>query len=109
MVSAACELEGSPPPPPSPPIDETLLYETLKMPGVAHHVFGLAYRPVCSSKQRGVPFSIKWVWLTYVPYKFMCIEQPKRGVPCILAWPVFPLDAFLQIIATLCTYAIIGN
>ena len=44
-------------------------------------------RPVCNSKQRGVLFhqrgvlfSIKWVWLTYVPYKFMCIEQLKRGV-----------------------------
>ena len=29
---------------------------------------------------RGI-FSIKWVCLTYVPYKFMCIVQLKSEVP----------------------------
>ena len=40
-----------------------------------------------------VLFSIKWVWLTYVPDKFMCITAAERGVqsnppnpPCVRAW-----------------------
>ena len=44
------------------------------------HVLCTIYKPVCSSKQRGVLFSIKWVWPTYASFKFMCVVQLKRGV-----------------------------
>ena len=49
-------------------------------------------RPVPSLSERGVLLSIKGVWLTYVPYKFICITAAERGVrlnppnpPCVRA------------------------